>query len=52
MIPDLGKYAVEVLAAYGVSLTLLVGLVALSMRKSRKVAAQLKVVEARQEQTK
>lgn len=49
MIPDLGKYAVEVLAAYGVSIALLVILVVASVRRSRKVAAQLEAVEARRE---
>ena len=42
--PDLGKYAAEVLLAYGVSLTLLVGLVVLSWRqaaKSKKALEQL-----------
>lgn len=52
MIPDLGKYAFEVLAAYGVSIVLLVGIVVLSVRRSRKVQAQLKAVEAAQEATK
>lgn len=46
MIPDLGKYATEVLAAYGVSITLLVVIVALSVRRARKVRAQLAEVEA------
>ena len=49
MIPDLGKYATEVLAAYGVSIVLLVVIVALSVRRSRRVAAQLKQVEARKD---
>ena len=43
--PDLGKYAVEVLAAYGVSLLLLGGLVLLSVRRSRQIKAQLAKVE-------
>ncbi|MEY1555120.1 heme exporter protein CcmD [Yoonia sp. R2331] len=43
--PDLGKYAVEVLAAYGVSLTLLVLIVWLSVRRSRAVKAALEKVE-------
>ncbi|MEH6675445.1 MAG: heme exporter protein CcmD [Sulfitobacter sp.] len=47
MMPDLGKYAAEVLAAYGVSLLLLAGLVVLSLRKGRKARATLAEVEAR-----
>lgn len=33
--PDLGKYATEVLLAYGVSLTLLAGIIWLSWRQAR-----------------
>lgn len=47
MIPDLGNYGVEVLSAYGVSIVLLMGIIALSFRHSRKVRAQLADVEAR-----
>ena len=49
MIPDLGNYATEVLTAYALSVGLLVGLVALSLRRSRKVRAQLAEVEARRD---
>ncbi|MCF2872193.1 heme exporter protein CcmD [Octadecabacter sp. G9-8] len=49
MIPDLGKYAVEVLTAYGVSIALLVLIVGLSVQRSRKVRAQLADVEARRD---
>lgn len=52
MMPDLGKYATEVLAAYGVSIALLVVIVALSLRRSRRVAAQLAEVEARKKAAK
>ncbi|MEQ9242730.1 heme exporter protein CcmD [Roseovarius indicus] len=45
MMPDLGKYAETVLSAYAVSIVLLVVLVALSLRRSRKVKAQLEAVE-------
>lgn len=45
MMPDLGKYAETVLSAYAVSLVLLVVLVALSIRRGRKVKAQLEAVE-------
>ncbi len=37
MMPDLGKYAAEVLAAYGVSLALIVGIVALSVGRAARV---------------
>ena len=49
MIPDLGKYATEVLAAYGVSIALLVLIIVLSVRRYRKVRAELAEVEARRE---
>lgn len=52
MIPDLGKYATEVLAAYGVSLVLLIGIVLTTLRRSRRVRAQLAEVEARRERVK
>lgn len=45
MIPDLGKYAVEVLAAYGVSLVVLMALIALSTQRARRVARDLRAVE-------
>lgn len=44
--PDLGKYAVEVISAYGVSLLLLAGLVLLSLRKGRRARADLARIEA------
>ncbi|WP_422396395.1 heme exporter protein CcmD [Thalassorhabdomicrobium marinisediminis] len=47
MMPELGDYAAEVLSAYAASLLLLVALVGLSLRRSRKVRAQLDAVEAR-----
>nr|WP_025056519.1 heme exporter protein CcmD [Sulfitobacter noctilucicola] len=43
--PELGKYAVEVLSAYAVSLTLLAGLVWLSLRRGKAARAALKAVE-------
>lgn len=49
MIPDLGKYAFEVLAAYGVSIALLVAIVVMSLRRSRRVRAQLEAIEARKD---
>ena len=45
MMPDLGKYAETVLSAYAVSIVLLVVLVALSLRRSRKVKDRLEAVE-------
>ena len=45
--PDLGKYAVEVLSAYGVSILLLAGIVALSWARARKVRRALEEAEAR-----
>ena len=45
MIPELGKYAVEVLSAYGVSLVLLLGLTGLSVRRFRRVRAEMERVE-------
>jgi heme exporter protein D len=47
MMPDLGKYADTVLSAYGVSILLLVALVALSLRRGRKVRAAMEAAEAR-----
>ena len=47
--PDLGKYAVEVLSAYGVSLALLLGLVWVSVARARKVRAELKDIEERRD---
>ncbi|SMX32298.1 heme exporter protein CcmD [Octadecabacter ascidiaceicola] len=49
MMPDLGNYAAEVLTAYALSVGLLVGLLVLSLRRSRKVSAQLAEVEARKD---
>jgi len=46
MIPDLGKYAVEVLSAYAVSLVLLAALVWWSLRKGKLARADLARVEA------
>jgi len=37
MIPDLGKYALWVLSAYGVSLALLAAIVALSVLQARQI---------------
>lgn len=47
MIPDLGKYAVPVLASYGVSLLLIAGLVWSSLRRSARVRRALDEIESR-----
>lgn len=43
--PDLGKYATEVLSAYGVSIVILVLIVWQSFARARKVKAELDRVE-------
>ncbi len=45
--PDLGKYAVEVALAYGVSIALLVGVSFLSVVQARRVKRALDEAEAR-----
>jgi heme exporter protein D len=45
--PDLGTYAVEVSLAYGVSIALLVGVVALSVVQARRIKRALDQAEAR-----
>jgi heme exporter protein D len=45
--PDLGKYAFEVLSSYGVTIVLLAIIVMLSFRRARKVKAVLEDVEKR-----
>ena len=47
MIPDLGKYAADVLSAYGIAILLLVGLVGLSLWQSARVKKDLADVEKR-----
>lgn len=49
MILELGKYAVPVLSAYGVSIALLVVLVAISARRAARVRARLSRVEDRKD---
>ena len=43
--PELGKYAAEVLSAYGVSLLLLALLVGLSLRRGQKARRALQLAE-------
>ena len=45
MMPDLGKYAVEVISAYVVTIGLIVALVSLSVRQSRRTRLALRKVE-------
>ncbi len=45
--PDLGRYAAEVLSAYAVSLVLLAGIVAQSLWRARRVARALEAAERR-----
>lgn len=45
--PDLGKYGDTVLSAYGMSVALLVLLVALSLWRGRKVRAEMARIETR-----
>ena len=47
VIPDLGRYAATVLAAYGVTLGLLAGLVAVSLWRGARVRRRLAILEAR-----
>lgn len=47
--PDLGKYAVQVLSAYGVSFVLFAGLLALSFWRSARVKKTLAEAEARRD---
>ena len=45
--PDLGKYAVEVLLAYGVTIALLAGIVAVSVVRARAMRRALDDAERR-----
>ena len=45
MIPELGKYAAEVLSSYAVSLGLLAGLAWLSIWRGQKVKKRLEALE-------
>jgi len=47
MTPDLGKYAVSVLSSYGVSIALIVVLVAWSVMRARRVRSALERIETR-----
>ncbi len=45
--PELGKYAAEVMTAYGVSLLLLAGIVALSVIRGKRIKRELAEAEER-----
>ncbi|MDF1801526.1 heme exporter protein CcmD [Thalassovita sp.] len=47
MMPELGKYEIEVLSSYAVSIGLLVALVVISVLRSHKARAALDAVEER-----
>ncbi|SDN35956.1 heme exporter protein D [Lutimaribacter pacificus] len=47
MMPELGKYAGAVLSSYGISLALLLLLVAVSVRRARRMRRELEEVEKR-----
>lgn len=46
MMPDLGKYAVEVLSSYAISLALIVALLVVSVWRSRAAKAALEIGRA------
>ncbi|SLN42003.1 Heme exporter protein D (CcmD) [Pseudoruegeria aquimaris] len=50
MMPELGKYATEVLSAYAVSLIILVLFVLASLWRARRVRNELRKVEERKVQ--
>nr|WP_261368143.1 heme exporter protein CcmD [Pseudosulfitobacter koreense] len=45
--PELGKYAVAVLSAYGATAVLLVALIAVTLLRGRRVRAEMQRTEAR-----
>lgn len=45
--PELGKYAAEVLSAYAATVVLISGLIVLTVRRSRKVRKALEEAERR-----
>lgn len=47
MMPDLGKYAAEVLAAYGITTMLLIGIVALTLWRGVRIKKALARAEGR-----
>ncbi|MEL6508998.1 MAG: heme exporter protein CcmD [Pseudomonadota bacterium] len=49
MMPDLGKYAVSVLSAYGATLAIVALLIWISLRRGRKVQDELRSLEGRRD---
>ena len=47
MMPDLGKYAVTVLSAYGATGVILLALLVMTFRRGRRVRSELGSVETR-----
>ncbi|MEM6618610.1 MAG: heme exporter protein CcmD [Pseudomonadota bacterium] len=47
MLPDLGPYAGDVIAAYGVGLAILVGLISMTWWQARRAKAKLDALEGR-----
>ena len=47
MMPELGKYAGAVLSSYGASLVLIIGLVGVSLWRSKRILRGLREVEER-----
>lgn len=47
MMPELGKYAAEVLSSYAISILILAGLCWLSIGRARRVRAELEIIEKR-----
>ncbi|MFV1599817.1 MULTISPECIES: heme exporter protein CcmD [unclassified Phaeobacter] len=45
MMPDLGKYAVEVLSSYGASLVLLAGLLVITFARGRRIRREMRAME-------
>ncbi len=45
--PELGKYATEVLSSYGVSIVILVAIIWMSFARARRVKAMLDRIEGR-----
>ncbi|MFV1464878.1 MULTISPECIES: heme exporter protein CcmD [unclassified Phaeobacter] len=45
MMPDLGKYAVEVLSSYGASLVLLAGLLVITFARGRRIRREMQAME-------
>jgi len=45
--PDLGKYAADVLAAYGLTIVLIISLVGFSLRQSARAKRLLEAEEAK-----